>query len=262
MDRISRLLASAGVADGARQPLSGGDVGDVVRVGEVVVKTAASASPMFLAEARGLRTLGQTVRVPEVLHAGEQGLVMRYLAPGAADPAALGEAIAALHATHEPAYGRAEEVFLGRWRMPGGLGEDDWVRCRVGPLLAACRPTLGEALTRRIERVLVEMDPPREGPRRLHGDLWAGNVLHTVAGPAFIDPAQFAGERAADLAMMQLFGGFGGRCLEAYESCLPIPREVREHLDYYVLLYLLVHVWMFGGSYVASTAAAVRRLGW
>ena len=43
-------------------------------------------------------------------------------------------------------------------------------------------------------------------PARLHGDLWAGNLLWTADGGVLIDPAAHGGHRETDLAMLALFG--------------------------------------------------------
>jgi len=133
---------------------------------------------------------------------------------------------------------------------------------RIRPLLDATRPVLGGA-ARVVEQVLDEVEPPTEGPGWIHGDLWSGNVHHSVDGPALIDPSAQVGERGVDLAMMSLFGGFPAAFWEAYEGVAPIPEAVRAAVPYHQLLYLLVHVHFFGGAYVAQTervaAAALRR---
>lgn len=43
-------------------------------------------------------------------------------------------------------------------------------------------------------------------PARLHGDLWAGNVMYTDHGVVLIDPAAHGGHAVTDLAMLHLFG--------------------------------------------------------
>src|SRR5260221_577911 len=46
-------------------------------------------------------------------------------------------------------------------------------------------------------------------PALLHGDLWGGNAGFDRAGaPVLFDPAVYYGDREADLAMTELFGGF------------------------------------------------------
>src|SRR5699024_3586640 len=48
-----------------------------------------------------------------------------------------------------------------------------------------------------------EFDVP---PARIHGDLWAGNVLFSPDGVVMIDPAEHGGHPHTDLAMLELFG--------------------------------------------------------
>ena len=94
----------------------------------------------------------------------------------------------------------------------------------------------------------------------IHGDLWSGNVVHALDGPTLIDPSAWRGERAVDLAMMSLFGGFQG-AMERYEQLHPIPKEVHEAIPFYQLYYLLVHVHFFGSSYVSSVRGVLNRYG-
>lgn len=52
--------------------------------------------------------------------------------------------------------------------------------------------------------------PAADGPSLLHADLWSGNVPPTADGePALVDPVSYYGQREVDLAMSELFGGFG-----------------------------------------------------
>ena len=261
---LEELLAQAGVPRGEVVLLQGGDMGPVLRCGRVVVKLPHDGrpTPRFLSEARGLRALGAHVRVPEVLLASEHGLVMSWLSPGPSNPEALGRALATLHAVTAEHYGSAHPVYLGRWQMAAGFSDftEDWWPRRLEPLLRATRGTLGTALARQVEIMGTQTPYTLEGPVMLHGDLWHGNVLHTLDGPALIDPAHWCGERAVDLAMMRLFGGFEGRCMAAYEEVLPVSPETSRAADCFQLLFLLVHVHFFGAAYVSQTAALLRRL--
>ena len=95
-------------------------------------------------------------------------------------------------------------------------------------------------------------------PARLHGDLWSGNLIADEFGqPCLVDPAVYGGHPEVDLAMMKLFGGFGDRVFDAYLEVHPLPKghELRTRL--WQLYPLLVHVNLFGGSYVESVAAVV-----
>ena len=59
--------------------------------------------------------------------------------------------------------------------------------------------------------------------------------------------------------MMRLFGGFSERCFAAYEEAFPTSAGSQERIALYQLYPLLVHVNLFGGSYVASVNGALAR---
>ncbi|MCB9665008.1 MAG: fructosamine kinase family protein [Alphaproteobacteria bacterium] len=263
--RPDELLRRAGLPVSPCVPLAGGDTSEVHRCGPCVVKVHAGApAGLFASEARGLRLLASHgVPVPEVLHVEEEGLVLAHVPTGPADPEALGRVIAAMHAVRGAAYGLEREVFLGPVRLPAGTGKDWrsllWTR-RIEPLLRLCHGRLG-GLEARVEAVAARVPLPSEGPRLLHGDLWSGNVLHGAEGPVLLDPGAWWGERAVDLAMMALFGGFGGRCEAAYREALPVPAEVDAAVPFHQLPFLLVHVHLFGGSYVDGVRRVLARYG-
>jgi len=131
---------------------------------------------------------------------------------------------------------------------------------RLVPLLARARPVLGDALAERALATVAEVWLPDEGPCLVHGDLWAGNVLDGPHGPVLIDPSCPQGDRGLDLAMMQLFGGFGPACMAAYEEVYPIPDTLRAALPAYRLVHLLVHVVLFGTGYVSGVRRALAEL--
>ena len=98
-----------------------------------------------------------------------------------------------------------------------------------------------------------------EKPSLIHGDLWSGNLITDEKGePCLIDPAVYYGNREADLAMTRLFGGFSGEFYSAYEEAFPLPPGAEGRVDLYNLYPLLVHVNLFGGSYVHSVESILR----
>ncbi len=60
--------------------------------------------------------------------------------------------------------------------------------------------------------------------------------------------------------MMRLFGGFSPRTFAAYAEVWPLADGWERRVDLYQLYPLLVHVVLFGRSYVGAVAAALERL--
>jgi fructosamine-3-kinase len=114
------------------------------------------------------------------------------------------------------------------------------------------------------DRLLARLEEcvgPPEPPARLHGDLWGGNAMVDEQGmPCLIDPAVYGGHREVDLAMMRLFGGFAPRVFSAYAEAFPLAPGHEERVPLYQLYFLMVHVNLFGGSYVASVEHALARV--
>ena len=79
---------------------------------------------------------------------------------------------------------------------------------------------------------------------------------------AFLDPAIYYADREVELAFISLFNSFGEPFFERYEEIRGIRAgffEVRR--DLYSLYPLLVHVYFFGGGYLNSVRATLRRFG-
>src|SRR5205807_8216385 len=92
----------------------------------------------------------------------------------------------------------------------------------------------------------------------VHGDLWSGNAGFLAGGaPVLFDPAVYYGDREADVAMTELFGGFPREFYSAYGP-LPAGYQQRKHL--YNLYHLLNHLNLFGGGYLGQVKATLRFL--
>jgi fructosamine-3-kinase len=105
------------------------------------------------------------------------------------------------------------------------------------------------------------LDNHRPQPSLLHGDLWSGNAGFSNGAPVIFDPSVYYGDREADLAMTELFGGFPDEFYSAYRKEFPVEGgyERRKHL--YNLYHLLNHLNIFGGGYLAQVKAALGLLG-
>lgn len=262
------------------KPLGGGDINDAYELSledgtGVFVKTHPTPPlGMFGAEARGLHWLDEAsaIRVPRVLAVSDGRpayLALELLTSSKRRPGfdeALGQALAALHVFGAPRFGLDHDNFIGRLAQ-SNTAADDWPSfywaARLEPQLRlASDRGLIDAATRAsfdaLRHVLPERVGPAERPSRLHGDLWGGNLHVDEAGePALIDPAVYAGQREVDLAMMRLFGGFGERVFAAYDEAWPLAPGAADRVPLYQLYPLLVHLNLFGGSYLASVKRAL-----
>lgn len=285
-DRLARL----GFPTRGLTRVGGGDINEAYRAetsrGPVFIKTHASPpEPMsggpafFEAEARGLETLARSgLRTPAVLAVDERCLVLEWLEPAPRTPVAereAGRALAALHQRVGPHFGLDHDNFMGAIPQANGPLEEGYDLARNStsfarffrerrllPLVALAR--LGPTIARRLERLPLETLLSPTTPRLIHGDLWAGNLHYSVAGPRFIDPAIAYGHPEQDLAMMRLFGGFSEAFYEGYResSRSPTPhfdRGFDERLDVLTLYPLLVHVALFGGGYLQKVEAILDR---
>jgi fructosamine-3-kinase len=274
--------------DGARVlgSVGGGDINQAFHVvladgREAFVKTRPDAAPgEYEAEAAGLSWLGEpsSLRVPGVLEVGEDYLAIEWIPRGGLGrdgEEELGHGLAAVHDAASPVFGLQADgdgdgaspagvVATAHPARFGSLGlpndpTGDWATFyaerRLRPLArrasetGALSPSGVEAVERVCERMETLVGAP-EPPSRLHGDLWAGNVMGDEEGhPWLIDPSAFGGHREVDLAMLRLFGGPSERMFAAYEEAHPLADGWRERVELYQLSPLLVHALLFGGSY-------------
>ncbi len=98
-------------------------------------------------------------------------------------------------------------------------------------------------------------------PSLLHGDLWSGNYAFTRSGePVIFDPAVYFGDREADLAMTELFGGFAREFYAAYQAHWPLDAGYGVRKELYKLYHLLNHLNLFGGGYLAQAQRVIESL--
>lgn len=281
---VSLGATPGSVAPGDATPVTGGCISPAWRVRvagrPVFVKTTPAGAPegMLAAESTSLAALGATsaIRVPAVLAVGGDWLALEWLEPGRAgdgDWAQLGRRLAALHRVRGGGWGWTEDNFIGSLPQANGwlpCWSAFWLERRLAPQFEAAAPRLSATARQDFARLadrlpdLLDNAADADGPSLLHGDLWSGNVHMTAPAAAggadvardacaVIDPSSAYGHREVDLAMAALFGGFPPSFFSAYETAWPLSDGADNRRHAYQLYYLLVHVNLFGGSYVAAT---------
>lgn len=237
---------------------------------------SAQTLPMFEAEQDGLAALAATnaVRVPRPLCSGivegQACLVLEHLdlRPIAerGDAVACGHALAALHRATGARYGWHRDNFIGATPQLNA-GQDSWARffadARLRPQLAraaahgASLRRKGESLAEKLPAFFLDYRPQ---PSLLHGDLWHGNAAMCGETPAVFDPAVYYGDREADLAMTELFGGFPEAFYAAYREAWPLAEGYESRKTLYNLYHVLNHLNLFGAGYLRQAERMIDRL--
>ena len=263
--------------------VSGGDINlafkATVANGEhFFVKTHPSPPrDFFKREAHGLTLLAETntVSIPQVIAVIDGPdltcLVLEWVEPGrkvSDSSTELGRGLARLHRATSQHFGLPYDNYIGTLQQ-SNTGTDTWAEFyrdrRLTPLInrAHDRGLLPNTLRRQSEQLLDRLPilaGPVEPPSLVHGDLWGGNRLVDQYGKSWlIDPAVYFGFREVDLAMMLLFGGFDETVLSAYHEVYPLSPDWRDRVALYQLYPMLVHLNLFGETYLSSVEQIIRR---
>ena len=242
---------------------------------------AGAPSGFYAVEAAGLRWLAEATphggaRVAEVMAAAEDHIDLTTLEPSRPTPEAaeaLGRGLAITHGLGAAAFGAPPpgwtgDSWIGRQTQPN-VPTASWGRFyaeqRVRPFVqrAVERGHLEPSGARIVERVCDRLaagafDDDRP-PARIHGDLWAGNVVFTTEGAVLIDPAAHGGHGLTDVAMLALFGFPAlDRMAGAYEEAAGLRPGWRDLVELHQLHPLAVHAVSHGPAYAAALVAAAR----
>lgn len=234
---------------------------------------------LFAAEADGLTALANcpALHVPQVVTHGVSGrhayLVLEYLdlAPLRETSTGInaGQALAELHRIEGNHFGWHRANFIGSTPQTNAE-QRTWplffARQRLQPQLERLKTkghkgkfiTDGERLTERLPALLVDYRPSIS---LLHGDLWHGNAAQDKAGKLVLfDPAVYYGDREADLAMTELFGGFPACFYAAYRNAWPLADGFEQRKTLYNLYHVLNHLNLFGSSYLHQAERMIGSL--
>jgi len=282
-DVIARAIPTDSIEILQTRMLTGGDINEALlvktNVGAFFVKwnSAAKFQGLFEAEADGLRALAKTnaLHVPHVIGCGSDGvhvfLVLEFVETMRKRPdfwEVFGKGLAEMHKTTAPQFGWEHNNFIGSLPQQNNWETDFekfYVENRLQPLVkrAADKQRIHSDDVAAIEALYTQINQriPATTSSLVHGDLWGGNYLVNHLGhPCVIDPAVHFGHREADLAMMRLFGGFANDVFHHYNLAFPLEKGWAERLPFFNLYPLLVHVILFGGSYLQQLREQLKKL--
>lgn len=233
---------------------------------------------MFAAEADGLEEIARSgsVRVPHPVCHGANGenswLILEYIELGrdAGDGMrALGYYLAQMHRATGSKFGWHRDNTIGstpQINTPSSDWVEFWRAHRLGYQLGLAgkngyRGRLQRSGEKLMEKLSVFFASHRPPPSLLHGDLWAGNASFDAIGdPVIFDPAVYYGDREADLAMTELFGGFSADFYAAYREANPLDAGYAARQTLYNLYHVLNHLNLFGGGYLGQAERMIARL--
>ncbi|MGJ3244263.1 MAG: fructosamine kinase family protein [Opitutales bacterium] len=262
------------------EPAAGGSINQAVilhfrKQPPAFVKWQAGGDPMpYETEADALNAIHatDTIRVPAVygqgsLDGGGCWLAIEWLdLGGRGDGGALGRALAALHRVEQTRFGWHRDNVIGATPQPNGWS-DDWIAFyREQRLEHQFRLARKNGLRIRESDTLLETLPVffesyTPQPSLLHGDLWGGNAGFLTDGtPVIYDPASYQGDREADLAFTEVFGGFPDSFQAAYREAWPLDDGYRYRKTLYNLYHILNHFNLFGGGYGSQAEGMVQEL--
>ena len=78
--------------------------------------------------------------------------------------------------------------------------------------------------------------------------------------PVMFDPACYYGDREADIAMTELFGGFRADFYAAYQDEYPLDAGYQARKTLYNLYHILNHLNLFGSAYLGQAKGMLDSL--
>lgn len=264
-----------------RDGLAGGCINSAFRIGNgdlsyFVKLNSAEHESMFEAEQAGLQELAsaEAIRVPvpiaSGLAAGKAFLVTEFITMGGqGDPAQFGRQLAQMHKNRTSRFGWYRDNVIGATPQTNHQ-ESSWIKFlqehRFGYQLQLARNKSGGGAIYDQGLRLCELIPHffetyQPEPSLLHGDLWGGNYTYSANGEAVIfDPAVYYGDREADIAMTELFGGFSPQFYNGYEEIWPLDSGYSARKKLYNLYHIINHFNLFGGGYGAQAEGMMQQL--
>ena len=264
-------------------PIGGGSINDAYRLQLAdklyfIKLNQPQLAFMFDAEARGLADISalHCIRTPQVICHGHTDdysyIVLEYITLNSLHGASsrlLGKQLADMHKKQQDFYGWHINNTIGS-TMQYNDRQDDWPtfwqneRLKKQLNLASQNGYNGSLQDK--GRQLIDQVPTfftryLPHPALLHGDLWGGNAASDTKGnPVIFDPACYYGDRETDIAMTELFGGFGSDFLAAYQDHYPLDVDYKVRKTLYNLYHILNHLNLFGGGYLNQAEAMIEKL--
>ncbi len=233
---------------------------------------------MFSAEADGLNDINQSmsIRVPKVFASGAtlafSYLVLEYipLRPSV-NQTLMGKQLAQMHqyTSENKQFGWKRNNTIGLTVQSNALNQSWLFFWKNERLLFQLNLAKSKGYSNRaydqglklIDNLPLFFNGYNPKPSLLHGDLWGGNCGDDLdLNPVVYDPAVYYGDREADIAMTELFGGFDGGFYDAYNESYQLDSGYKTRKILYNLYHILNHFNLFSGSYATQAENMTKQL--
>ena len=253
-------------------PLPGGCINRVYCIkfknGKQIIAKVGDSNSKFLIEEFMLNYLRKNTAlpIPNIYYSDNRLILMEFLGScktlNTKTERKIADLIASLHNVSSSTFGFEKETLIGGLIQPNSISKNWKTFFRDQRLIYMANNAYQKGLLPLKSRQLIDklcdniefwISEP-EAPSLIHGDLWSGNILSSngcLSG--FIDPAIYFANSEIELSFSMLFETFGDQFFSRYQE----HREIKsgffeERKDIYNLYPLLVHIRLFGGSYVSQ----------
>jgi protein-ribulosamine 3-kinase len=263
------------------EKLSGGSINEVytLRIENVdyclKVNQNLAYKDFFTKEANGLDELRKAphIKVPKIYTFSDETnasyLLIEFIhnkIPTNSDWEHAAIALAEMHKITSTEFGFYEDNFIGS-QVQENQKMTSWTdfyrqeRLENQFQIAVSKSSFSKQEIKNFLRFLDKLDQliVSESPSLLHGDLWSGNYFFSEDSEfVLIDPAVYYGNREIDLAMSRLFGSASSVFYDSYHKYFPLEAEWKERVKIYQLYPILVHINLFGSSYISQYRSIIN----
>jgi fructosamine-3-kinase len=260
-------------------PIKGGDIGEAYKLTIgldrffLKIYSGKRAESQIKGEIAGYKLIqsSNTILMPSVIASdylnNEAYLILEYIEqkiPNKTDFERFGYKLRSLHNHTGNQFGSLNDNMIGELHQSNILNNnwsDFFTKERLIPQL---RLAIGAGFINtnkfikenQMKSIMSEL-LPNDKPSITHGDLWSGNFIIDHRGvPYLIDPSSYYGHGEVDIAMTRLFGGFDNAFYSGYYG----DKKIRfKYHDIYQLYYLLVHLNLFGVSYLGAVTSIMNK---
>ncbi len=197
-------------------------------------------------------------------------LILEWIDMQNHDQKKLGKGLAIMHLNSQnrnfKKFGYSVEGFIGTNPQIKGWDEnwsDFFIRYRLNPQLSFLNENIISSemiqnLRSKIKLILSKHEPVCS---LVHGDLWSGNIgVEKGFKGVIFDPASWWADCEVDIAMSELFGGFGNDFYDEYYKIHKRLEDFKIRHKIYNLYHILNHANMFGGGYISQLNKQIQMI--